>query len=213
MKRIVLLASICILIMAPVVVAQGQWASAPQASCGGGCNIGGGHGGYNGGGGHGECNILRCKDELKLTDDQVKKIKNISHKHRMAMIDLKADLQKAKLNKKIEAHSDNPSRANILSLAKKMMQAKGSIEEAKINNRFDIKNILTKEQLGDWKKCQSQCGPGFGGHGFGAGCGPKGHGFGAGCGPAGKAGPGYAPKGHGFGAAKFGEEFCPKHKR
>lgn len=211
MKRFVLLASICILIAAPVLAGPGECVPSPQMSGGGGgWNVGGGHGGWNVGGGHGGCNILRCKDELKLTDDQVSKIKNINHKHRMAMIDLEAELQKAKLNQKMEAHSDDPSRSTVLSLAKEAARIKSSINEAKINNRFDIKDILTKEQLENWKKCQVQCRTEYG-PGFGAGCGTGG-GHGAGCGSAGKKGAGCAPKGHGFGAKKLGEEFCPKHK-
>jgi hypothetical protein len=89
------------------------------------------------------------------------------------MIDLGADLKKAQLNMKQVAHGDNPVREDVLAAAAEINSIKGQMAAAKIEHKFNLKDVLTKEQLEKWKKCQKQCsgkcGPGAcgcGGHGI-----------------------------------------------
>ncbi len=165
MKRILILTGILIFVagMNTAVFAQrGHGMMAPKAD---------GHGQWDKGGMMGHGPILGCQKELELTDDQVAKIKDFSFAHQNAMIDLRADLKKAQLKMKQEAHVDNPSKAAVLAGTKEINVIKGRIAEARVNHRFDVRAVLTAEQLDKWKDCQKNF---AGKHGRG-GRGVKGH--------------------------------------
>ncbi len=143
--------------------------------------FGRGHGGHGGGG---QCSILDCKDKLNLTDDQMTKLKALKFKHQNQMIDLRADLQKARLNMRNE-HSAEMTKSKALSLNKEINRIEAAKSAAQIGHKFDVKDVLTKEQFEIWHQCQSGCGSkgsfgGRGGHG-GKGCDSQ-------CGPGGKGG-------------------------
>lgn len=148
--------------------------------------------GPGGHGGGGQCSILDCKEKLNLTDDQMTKLKALKFKHQNQMIDLKADLQKARLNMRNE-HNADLTKSKALSLSKDINKIEGLVAAAKIEHQFAVKDILNKEQFDLWHKCKSGGMGGFGGHG-GMGCGTS-------CGPGGKGGHG------GFGSGKA----CGKH--
>lgn len=111
--------------------------------------------------GGGGCNPLDCK-ELNLTKEQTAKIKDLMFTNRTAMIDLKASMEKACLNMCREIQSPTPDRAKALATAREINAIKGKMQEARINNRFDIRGVLTPEQLGKYMSCQSECSPGKG---------------------------------------------------
>lgn len=166
MKRILILTAILVFVagMNTAILAQhGHGMMAPKADDG--------PGQWARGGKMGHCSILGCQKELELTDDQLAKIEDLKFAHQNAMIDLRAGLKKAELKMKQEAHADNPSKAAILTATKEITDIKGRIAEARVNHRFDLRAVLTAEQLEKWKDCQKQCvgdcgrgGRGFGGH-------------------------------------------------
>ena len=162
MKRILILIGILVFVagMNTAILAQhGHGMMAPRPDGPGQCDRGDKMG---------NCSILGCQKELELTDDQMAKIKAIDFAHQTAMIDLRASLEKAQLKKRQAAHADNPTKTDVLVATKEVNDIKGRIAETRVNHRFDLKAVLTAEQLEKWKGCQKQC----------AGkCGPAGHGW------------------------------------
>jgi Spy/CpxP family protein refolding chaperone len=107
--------------------------------------------------GHGGCNVMNCA-ELKLTDEQKEKIRDLNFAHHQEMIDLKASMEKAQLNMRHEMHADSPDKAKVLAAAKAMNAVRGKMAEAKINHRFAVREMLTAEQLETWENCRGNCG-------------------------------------------------------
>ncbi len=125
----------------------------------------------------GDGNLLNCK-ALELTDDQVTKIKDLNFVHRNKMIDIQAALEKAQLKMQHEMRADSPNKAAVLAAAKEVNAVKGQIAEERINHQFDLRGVLTADQLKKWDDCRGNCGgkcgmgmrSGFGqGQGFGHG--------------------------------------------
>ena len=154
----------------------GEGKMAPQAGCAGmgacgGKGMMGQQGGCMGPGGHGEgmgggCNLIDCKEVLKLTDDQIAKIKDLNFAHKNQMIDFDAALEKAQLAMRHGMQADSPDKAKVLAAAKEVNAIKGQIAEAKINHQFALTGVLNAEQLKKWKdckmECRQSCGPGMG---------------------------------------------------
>jgi len=134
-------------------------------------------GGGRGHGPRGECNMLGCK-ALDLTDDQIAKIKDLNFAHRNKMIDLRASLEKAQLKMRHEMRADSPNKTAVLAAAKQVNAIKGQMAEERINNRFDLRGVLTADQLKKWDDQRGNCCGGFG-RGMGPGSG-MGQGFGHG---------------------------------
>jgi len=115
------------------------------------------------------CNLLNCKD-LDLTKEQTQKIKDINFAHRNAMIDMKAALEKAQLRMRAEMSADSPDKAKALAATREINTVKGQMAEARINHIFNLKGVLTAEQLEKVKACHGggMCGSGPMGMGQGA---------------------------------------------
>ncbi len=109
----------------------------------------------------GECNMLECK-ALDLTDDQTAKIQDLNFAHRNKMIDLQASLEKAQLKMRHEMRADSPSKTAVLAAAKEVNTVKGQIAEARINHQFDLRGVLTADQLKKWDDQRGNCREGFG---------------------------------------------------
>lgn len=153
MKQFLIITAILSLIAAPAALAGHGHGYGPMGP------------GAPGGPGHG--NLLECKKDLNLSKDQMEKIREINFNHHQMMIDLKAELEKAKLKKRHEMHSDAPNKTKVLVLAKEIVNIHGKMAEAKVEHRFALRQILTKEQLEKWKECRQKCkaGRGSGCHG------------------------------------------------
>ncbi|MCK5125055.1 MAG: Spy/CpxP family protein refolding chaperone [candidate division Zixibacteria bacterium] len=146
-----------------------------------------GHPGHMMGGGKGHCVLLAHSKILELTEAQITQIKDINFKHQEAMIDVKAELQKARLNKHQQMTSDSPDKGKVLSSTREMSKIKGKMAEMQVEHRFTIREVLTAEQQAKLKEfgMDNQCGKGMGkgcmnesgmgGHG-------RGHGGKRGCG-------------------------------
>lgn len=116
------------------------------------------------------CDLLDCK-ELNLTKEQVQKIKDINFAHKNAMIDLKASLEKAKLRMGQEMKADSPDKARSLATMKEVHAVKGQMAEARITHMFNLRGVLTAEQLEKVKACHG--GGMCGGKGGAMGCAGK----------------------------------------
>lgn len=159
------------------------------------CMMGGGFGGPMGGGHtgrmmpgmmegrgwgkgfRGDGSLLSCK-ALELTDDQISKVKELNFAHRNKMIDFQAALEKAQLNMQHAMRAESPNKATVLAAAKEVNSVKGQIAEERINHQFDLRGVLTADQLKKWDDCRGNRGGRHGmgmGAGFGQCCG-SGHG-------------------------------------
>jgi Spy/CpxP family protein refolding chaperone len=115
------------------------------------------------------CDLLDCKD-LNLTKEQTQKIKDITFAHKNAMIDLKAALEKAQLRMGQEMKADSPDKAKTLAAAREVNGVKGQMAEARITHMFNLRAVLTAEQLEKMKACKDggMCGGDKGGGAMGA---------------------------------------------
>ncbi|MCP4566349.1 MAG: periplasmic heavy metal sensor [FCB group bacterium] len=151
MKKIIVLAMIAVFIAAPAVMAQ----VGPMFGQRGG-HPGMGQRGFDGGE-RGMFDLRNCRKELDLSDDQMEKMETIRFEHQNQMIDIRADLKKAQLAKRHEMHSDNPDKNKILLIVKEVSDIKAKMAEMLVNHRFDMRDLLTQEQIDKLKECRMEC--------------------------------------------------------
>ncbi len=85
-------------------------------------------------------------EKLNLTDDQKAKIEDLMIAHQKAMVDLRADLQKKRLDMKDLIHKGNFSRSDFLNAVKAVNVSRDKIAEAKANHMMDVYQLLTDQQ-------------------------------------------------------------------
>jgi Spy/CpxP family protein refolding chaperone len=92
-------------------------------------------------------NILRHAEALELTDQQIDKIKSMQLSNQEAMIDLRADLKKLELRLRSEMHSDSPDKNSVMSINAEIAKLKGQISEMRLSHFFELREILTADQV------------------------------------------------------------------
>jgi hypothetical protein len=124
-------------------------------------------------------------DEMKLTDAQEKQMQTSFLAEQKDMIQLRADLQRAKIEMKEIMMSDNVDKAAALKKVDQISAAKAAIAKRKISGRLERMSYLTPEQR---QHCPKGPMMGEGGRGHrGDGCcekgarGGRGHGRGGDC--------------------------------
>lgn len=118
-------------------------------------------------------NNPRIVEKLKLTDDQRKAMDGILQDHRVTLIDLRANLEKAEVEMEPLMSADQPNESAILAQIDKIAQARAELEKGNARFLLAIRSKLTPEQ---WKQVQAfgeDRGPG-GGWGHGGPGGPGG---------------------------------------
>jgi periplasmic protein CpxP/Spy len=90
--------------------------------------------------------------QLNLTDDQRKAMDGILQDHRMKLIDLQANLQKAEVTMTPLMKADTPNRSAIEGQIDKVVQARADLEKANARFLLDIRMQLTADQ---WKQLQT----------------------------------------------------------
>ena len=124
---------------------------------------------------HGQLwNNPRIVEQLKLTDDQRKAMDGILQDHKMTLVDLHANLEKAELEMQPLMKADQPNESAILAQIDKVAQARAELEKANARFLLALRAKLTPDQ---WKQVQDfreNGGPEH--HGWGQdGHGPDGH--------------------------------------
>lgn len=89
---------------------------------------------------------------LSLTKEQNEKVQQLKLEHEKKMIDLKSNLEKAKLEKKELLLKKNFSSNDYLKIEEKIMQAENVIKMEKAKYKMSIYNLLTEEQKEKWKE-------------------------------------------------------------
>ena len=90
--------------------------------------------------------------QLSLTDDQRKAMDGIMQDHRMKLIDLQANLQKAEVTMGPLMQADSPDKAAIESQINKIAMARADLEKANSMFLLDIRMQLKPDQ---WKQLKT----------------------------------------------------------
>jgi periplasmic protein CpxP/Spy len=97
-------------------------------------------------------NNPRIVTQLKLTDDQRKAMDGIMQDHRVKLIDLRANLEKAEITMQPLMKADQPNETAILAAIDKIAQARAELEKANARFLLAIRGQLTADQ---WKQMQA----------------------------------------------------------
>ncbi len=96
-------------------------------------------------------NNPKIVERLKLTDDQRKAMDGILQEHRMTLIDLRANVEKAELQMQPLMRADEPNENAILAQIDKIAQARAELEKGNARFLLAIRSKLTPDQ---WKQVQ-----------------------------------------------------------
>ena len=113
-----------------------------QSGPSGGQGAGPGMRGPGGPGGKGP----KMAEELGLTEDQMKKMREIHSKNRKTIIDQKSAIQKAMIDLTDELQKDKTDKAAVEKTIDQVVKIKGEIERARLNALVETTAILTPEQ-------------------------------------------------------------------
>lgn len=97
-------------------------------------------------------------EKLNLTDTQKDAVEVLHFSHKREMIDLKAALEKKKLDKQELLSKGNYTRDNYLGNVKAISDAKDIMAIAKANHRMDVYDLLTEEQRKTFDEMKGQKG-------------------------------------------------------
>lgn len=133
------------------------------------------------------CRLLDMADELKLTDQQIEAIQTNLMSHKKEMIQLKADLGKAKLELQEIMLAKEIDKNAALKKGDAISSIKATMAQKRLLAKIDRLNILTADQRSTVRKQMMLHGQGRGkgmhhGMGMGRGMGPCMEGMGGGMG-------------------------------
>jgi len=96
---------------------------------------------------HGEgWNLERLKNKLNLTDSQKDQIEKLKLDHQKSMVDLKANLEKARIESKEVVSKADFTRNEFIAAHNKMAKLREEIQLAAANHRMDVLELLNKDQ-------------------------------------------------------------------
>lgn len=90
--------------------------------------------------------------KLGLSDEQVQRIEKIFQDHRLRLIDVRANLERAEVTLQPMIESDSPDEAAVMKQIDKVAAQRAELEKANAQMLFAIRRVLTPEQ---WKKLQA----------------------------------------------------------
>ena len=97
-------------------------------------------------------------EKLNLTNTQKEAVEVLHFSHKREMIDLKAALEKKKLDKQELLSKGNYTRDDYLGNVKAISDAKDIMAIAKANHRMDVYDLLTEEQRKTFDEMKGQMG-------------------------------------------------------
>jgi Spy/CpxP family protein refolding chaperone len=96
--------------------------------------------------------------KLNLTEEQQVKVEALRFSHQKEMIDLKANLEKKKLDMAELKSKGNYTREEFLSKTNEIISARNNIALTIANNQMDVYQILDDTQKKEWNKFSSNFG-------------------------------------------------------
>ncbi len=103
-------------------------------------------GGFGQGAGVPAERMLRGATRLELADDQITRLEKLSYDTRSKLIDLESDLEKARLDTRRQMETDGDNLSAMKKHLDSMAKIRVNIQELKLKNWIDAKNVLTDEQ-------------------------------------------------------------------
>jgi len=103
-------------------------------------------GGFGRGAGVPADRMLRSATSLELTEAQVTQLEKLSYDTKSKLIDLESSLKKARLEMGRQMESDGDDLSAMKKQLDSMAKIKVDIQEMKLKNWIDAKNVLTDEQ-------------------------------------------------------------------
>jgi len=91
--------------------------------------------------------LLRLKDELKLTDDQVKKIEKMNFNFQESVIRRMADTKVMEIKLANYLQGDKIDKKKVEKMIKDIAMMKADMQIDRIYHFLDIKSVLTPEQI------------------------------------------------------------------
>jgi len=135
-----------LMLMASVAIAQ----SGPRSS--GLCSGDGPHGfGHHGMMGQRGDMLLQAADKIGLSEEQIEKIQNLQIAHSLAMVDKKAELEKAQIKLRV-LRRDNESLDKVNVAIDNFNRLKAGIQKTKYAHQQEVHGLLTEEQLDKLKE-------------------------------------------------------------
>jgi Spy/CpxP family protein refolding chaperone len=91
-------------------------------------------------------NMKRLESKLNLTETQKDQIEKLRLEHQKSMVDLKAKLEKARIESREVMSKDDFSRSEYLAAHNKMARLREDIQLAAANHRMDVLELMNKDQ-------------------------------------------------------------------
>jgi Spy/CpxP family protein refolding chaperone len=91
-------------------------------------------------------------ERLNLTDIQIEKVEQLRNAHQKQMVDMKADLEKLRIEMRELRQGDKFDRKSYIALEEKMIQQQNKMRLSGANHRMDIYELLDDTQKKEWKK-------------------------------------------------------------
>ena len=107
-----------------------------------------------GGGTHRHRGMSSMKERLNLTAEQVKKIEDIQYNRRKRAIQSGAELETAQLELGRLMRADTPDQRAINAQIDKLSQLRASLAKDRVAGMFEVRGVLTPEQLKQWRGMQ-----------------------------------------------------------
>lgn len=85
-------------------------------------------------------------DDLNLTTEQIKQIDGFRTDFRKAQIDVRADMQKLRLELKELMQVDNPNQKAIDAQLEKIQDKELALEKLRVRHQLEVRSLLTDEQ-------------------------------------------------------------------
>jgi Spy/CpxP family protein refolding chaperone len=95
---------------------------------------------------------IKLFKELNLTDQQKDEIAKLRSEHQKQAIDLKADIQKLRIEIKDQLREKNLNEDKILSITKKISDLQAQLKESAVKTWLDSYKLLDEKQKETWKE-------------------------------------------------------------
>jgi len=112
-------------------------------------------------------------DQLKLTPQQVEQIQKLRTASQTKAIDLRADLQKLRLELHGHMQADKPNKRTIDATLDKIAAQQAALEKLRVGHHLEVRALLTDEQKQIFDARPFGCGGGKGYRGHGRGWGKR----------------------------------------
>jgi len=94
----------------------------------------------------------KIADKLNLTDSQIKDLENAFYQHRLKLVDLGAEMQKADMKLQQMLDADTVDESAVNSQVDQVLTARGKMEREFTNMNLTFRKILTLDQ---WKQLRA----------------------------------------------------------